>query len=72
MIAFNPLARAGTPEFDALEVGTQILAGGRGSRLYQRLVRTEDGIAGWSEFGESWARSSRRPIPVVVTYIESQ
>ena len=28
-------------EFDALEVGTQILAGGRGSRLYQRLVREE-------------------------------
>ncbi len=31
----------GTEEFDALEVGTQILAGGRGSRLYQRLVREE-------------------------------
>ena len=31
----------GTDEFDALEVGTQILAGGRGSRLYQRLVREE-------------------------------
>ncbi len=31
----------GSAEFDALEVGTQILAGGRGSRLYQRLVREE-------------------------------
>jgi len=45
-----PLARAhfgfrmpayGTPEFDAMEVGTQILAGGRGSRLYKRLIREE-------------------------------
>ncbi len=31
----------GTPEFDALEVATQILAGGRGSRLHQRLLRAE-------------------------------
>jgi predicted Zn-dependent peptidase len=31
----------GTREFDALEVATQILAGGRGSRLYKRLVREE-------------------------------
>ncbi len=31
----------GTREFDALEVATQILAGGRGSRLYRRLVRDE-------------------------------
>ncbi len=31
----------GTHEFDALEVATQILAGGRGSRLHKRLVRTE-------------------------------
>ncbi len=31
----------GTHEFDALEVATQILAGGRGSRLHQRLVRAE-------------------------------
>ena len=29
----------GTREFDALEVATQILAGGRGSRLHRRLVR---------------------------------
>jgi predicted Zn-dependent peptidase len=29
----------GSPEFDALEVGTHILAGGRGSRMYRRLVR---------------------------------
>jgi predicted Zn-dependent peptidase len=29
----------GTREFDALEVASQILAGGRGSRLYRRLVR---------------------------------
>jgi predicted Zn-dependent peptidase len=29
----------GTPEYDALEVLSQILVGGRGSRLYQRLVR---------------------------------
>jgi predicted Zn-dependent peptidase len=29
----------GSPEFDALEVASQILAGGRGSRLYRRLVR---------------------------------
>ena len=29
----------GTPEFDALEVCSQILAGGRGSRLYRALVR---------------------------------
>jgi zinc protease len=31
----------GTPEYDALSVATQILAGGRGSRLYHRLVRDE-------------------------------
>jgi zinc protease len=31
----------GTREFDALEVATHILAGGRGSRLYRRLVRNE-------------------------------
>jgi predicted Zn-dependent peptidase len=29
----------GTPEFDALEIASQILAGGRGSRLHKRLVR---------------------------------
>jgi zinc protease len=29
----------GSPEFDALEVGSQILAGGKGSRLHRRLVR---------------------------------
>lgn len=29
----------GTPEFDALEVISQILAGGKGSRLHRRLVR---------------------------------
>ena len=29
----------GTPAFDALEVATQIVAGGQGSRLYHRLVR---------------------------------
>ena len=31
----------GTRAFDALEVATQILAGGRGSRLHKRLVREE-------------------------------
>jgi predicted Zn-dependent peptidase len=31
----------GTAEFDALEVAGQILAGGKGSRLYRRLVRDE-------------------------------
>ena len=31
----------GTPAFDALEVGMQILAGGEGSRLHRRLVREE-------------------------------
>ncbi len=31
----------GTREFDALEVATHILVGGRGSRLYRRLVREE-------------------------------
>ena len=31
----------GSDAFDALEVGTHILAGGRGSRMYQRLVREE-------------------------------
>jgi zinc protease len=31
----------GTRGFDALEVATQILAGGRGSRLHRRLVRDE-------------------------------
>jgi zinc protease len=31
----------GSREFDALEVATQILAGGRGSRLHKRLVREE-------------------------------
>jgi predicted Zn-dependent peptidase len=31
----------GTREFEALEVATQILAGGRGSRLHKRLVREE-------------------------------
>ena len=34
----------GDPSFDALEVASQILAGGKGSRLYRRLVR-EDRIA---------------------------
>jgi predicted Zn-dependent peptidase len=29
----------GTPEFDALEVAAQLLAGGKGSRLHRRLVR---------------------------------
>ncbi|MGO9180366.1 MAG: M16 family metallopeptidase [Candidatus Limnocylindrales bacterium] len=29
----------GTPAFDALEVATQIAAGGQGSRLYRKLVR---------------------------------
>ena len=37
-----PHARpTGPPAFDALEVATQILAGGRGSRLHRRLVRDE-------------------------------
>jgi predicted Zn-dependent peptidase len=31
----------GSRAFDALEVATQILAGGRGSRLHRRLVRDE-------------------------------
>jgi len=31
----------GTRAFDALEVATQIVAGGRGSRLHKRLVRQE-------------------------------
>jgi zinc protease len=31
----------GDPALDALEVGAQILAGGKGSRLYRRLVREE-------------------------------
>lgn len=31
----------GDPRFDALEVASQILAGGKGSRLYRRLVREE-------------------------------
>lgn len=31
----------GTPESDALEVAAQVLAGGRASRLYRRLVRDE-------------------------------
>jgi predicted Zn-dependent peptidase len=31
----------GDPRFDALEVAAQILAGGKGSRLYRRLVREE-------------------------------
>ena len=31
----------GDPRFDALEVAAQILAGGKGSRLYRRLVRDE-------------------------------
>jgi predicted Zn-dependent peptidase len=31
----------GTRAFDALEVATQILAGGRGSRLHRRLIRDE-------------------------------
>jgi predicted Zn-dependent peptidase len=31
----------GDPAFDALEVGSQILAGGKASRLYHRLVREE-------------------------------
>ncbi len=33
--------RIGDPRFDALEVASQILAGGKGSRLYRRLVREE-------------------------------
>jgi predicted Zn-dependent peptidase len=31
----------GTPEWDAVEVATQILGGGKGSRLYRRLVREQ-------------------------------
>jgi predicted Zn-dependent peptidase len=31
----------GDPRLDALEIGGQILAGGKGSRLYKRLVREE-------------------------------
>ncbi|HVM30917.1 MAG TPA: pitrilysin family protein [Candidatus Limnocylindrales bacterium] len=31
----------GTPQYDAVEVATQILGGGKGSRLYRRLVREE-------------------------------
>jgi predicted Zn-dependent peptidase len=31
----------GDPRFDALEVASQILAGGKGSRLYRRLIRDE-------------------------------
>lgn len=31
----------GTDEFDALEIGTHIMAGGRGSRMYRRMVRDE-------------------------------
>jgi predicted Zn-dependent peptidase len=31
----------GDPRLDALEVGAQILAGGKGSRLYRRLIRDE-------------------------------
>ena len=31
----------GTPAFDALEVATQILSGGQGSRLHRRLVREQ-------------------------------
>jgi predicted Zn-dependent peptidase len=31
----------GDPRYDALEVASQILAGGKGSRLYRRLVREE-------------------------------
>jgi predicted Zn-dependent peptidase len=31
----------GSDAFDALEIGTHIMAGGRGSRMYQRLVRDE-------------------------------
>ena len=31
----------GTAEFDTLEVLSQLLAGGRGSRLYRRLVREQ-------------------------------
>ena len=34
----------GTPAYDALEVASQILAGGKGSRLHRRLVR-DDRIA---------------------------
>jgi predicted Zn-dependent peptidase len=33
--------RLGDPRFDALDVAAQILAGGKGSRLYRRLVRDE-------------------------------
>ena len=32
----------GDPRLDALEVAAQILAGGKGSRLYRRLVRDEE------------------------------
>jgi predicted Zn-dependent peptidase len=31
----------GDPRFDALEVASQILSGGKGSRLYRRLIREE-------------------------------
>jgi predicted Zn-dependent peptidase len=33
--------RLGDPRFDALEIAGQILSGGKGSRLYRRLVRDE-------------------------------
>ena len=57
--------RSATPRFDALEVGAQILAGGKGSRLHRRLVRDEQiaqdvvafalGFVGGASIAAGWA-----------------
>ena len=55
----------GDARFDALEVGAQILAGGKGSRLHRRLVRDEQiaqdvvafalGFVGGASIAAGWA-----------------
>jgi predicted Zn-dependent peptidase len=55
----------GDPRFEALEVGMQILAGGKGSRLHRRLVRDERiaqdvtafplGFVGGASMAAGWA-----------------
>ncbi|HYM83877.1 MAG TPA: pitrilysin family protein [Candidatus Dormibacteraeota bacterium] len=63
----------GDPDLDALEIATQILAGGKGSRLHRRLVRDERiaqdvalfayGFVGGASIAAGWA-TVRPGVPV--------
>jgi zinc protease len=70
----------GSPEFDALELAGQILAGGRGSRLYRRLVREQriaqdvtavalPLIAGGSFYGAVTVRPDSDPATCEAAYL---